>query len=103
MMASAKEGVMRKVSAVVLAVLVAIALASCSGDDGSGTPDGPGWTRLSPEGLQDLMSSEDVYLVNVHVPFEGEITGTDVHIPYTDLVDRLGELPAEGAQTLDLY
>jgi rhodanese-related sulfurtransferase len=103
MMASAKEGVMRKVSAVVLAVLVAIALASCSGDDGSGTPDGPGWTRLSPEGLQDLMSSEDVYLVNVHVPFEGEITGTDVHIPYTDLVDRLGELPAEGAQTLVLY
>jgi rhodanese-related sulfurtransferase len=49
------------------------------------------------------MSSEDVYLVNVHVPFEGEITGTDVHIPYTDLADRLAELPAEGTQTLVLY
>jgi rhodanese-related sulfurtransferase len=49
------------------------------------------------------MAEEDVFLVNVHVPYEGEIVGTDVHISYTELADRLGELPEPDGATLVLY
>jgi rhodanese-related sulfurtransferase len=101
----------RRCSIVALALVSAIAFAACSGgsdpSNGSGGADpgagGSGWTRLSPQALDELMAAEDVFLVNVHVPFEGEITGTDVHIPYTELVDRMGELPDPDGQTLVLY
>ncbi len=95
---------MRRSSILLFALVAILAFAACSnGSDTVAGADGDaeGWTRLSPRELSDLMAGEDVFLVNVHVPYEGEIPGTDVHIPYTELVDRMDELPAE--QTLVLY
>ena len=95
---------MRRSSSLPLALVAVLAFAACSNgsvtvaDAGSG-PEG--WIRLSPTELSDRMAQEDVFLVNVHVPYEGEIPGTDVHIPYTQLADRMDELPAD--QTLVLY
>lgn len=98
---------MRRLRIVAMVVSV-LAMASCSGgSEGSGGSEagsvGPGWTRLTPQALDELMSEQDVFLVNVHVPFEGEITGTDAHIPYTELVERMGELPGPEGKTLVLY
>lgn len=55
------------------------------------------WTRVEPEVLAERMRTEDIFLVNVHVPDEGEIPGTDASIPYTELSSRLGELPSDGS------
>lgn len=85
-----------------IVVVVTLGLAACSGGLETST-EGSGWTRLTPQELDDLLRSEDVYLVNVHVPYEGEIVGTDALIPFTDLAGRMGELPAEGGPTLVLY
>ena len=94
---------MRTRSIVVLALVSSLALGACSeGSEPAGAGE-PGWTRLSPQALDDLMTQEDVFLVNVHVPFEGEITGTDAHISYTELVNRIGELPDPDEETLVLY
>jgi rhodanese-related sulfurtransferase len=85
--------------------LLVLTLGACSSEsEGAGNAGGTaadGWTRLSPQELSDLMASEDVFLVNVHVPYEGEIPGTDAHIPYTELAARADELPA--GPTLVLY
>ena len=51
---------------------------------------------LTPAQLHDLKASNDIYLVNVHVPYEGEIPGTDAFIPYTEISGRLDELPTAG-------
>jgi len=51
------------------------------------------WTVITPTQLEDMMAKQNVYLVNVHVPFEGQIAGTDAFIPYTDIAGRLDELP----------
>lgn len=93
---------MRKLPVLSLALVAVLVLASCSNGSGEAGDGGDlGWTRLSPQELNDLMASEDVYLVNVHVPNEGQIPGTDAHIPYTELAERAAELPTD--RTLVLY
>lgn len=94
---------MRNVTKLALSLLGVLLLASCSSGDETqgGAPDGPGWTRLSSQELSDMMAAEDVYLVNVHVPYEGEIVGTDAHISYTEIASRLDELPTD--QTVVIY
>lgn len=94
---------MRRSAVLPFALVAILAFGACSSASDTVAADGglEGWTRLSPQELSDLMAREDVFLVNVHVPYEGEIPGTDVHIPYTELVNRMDELPAD--QTLVLY
>jgi rhodanese-related sulfurtransferase len=48
----------------------------------------PAVTELTVPELADMLDAKDFELINVHVPDEGQIPGTDVHIAYTD-VDAL--------------
>ena len=80
-------------------LLMACLLAACSGNTetaGSGAPSAEGiqgFTVLTPQQLHDMMAERDVYVVNVHVPYEGEIGGTDAFIPYTEIASQLDKLP----------
>jgi rhodanese-related sulfurtransferase len=50
-------------------------------------------TDISPDDLLGMLDAKDFELINVHIPYAGEIEGTDVHIPYTatdDLEEHLG-------------
>jgi rhodanese-related sulfurtransferase len=56
------------------------------GDEAAATPD-PGPAVLTPVAPADLKAefdAKDFLLINVHVPYEGEIPGTDEHIKYTE-------------------
>ncbi len=70
-------------------------------DDAAGlTCDGvtPEVTEISPDELDAMLEDKDFELINVHIPYAGEIPGTDVHIPYTDtdaLEDYLGDVAAK--------
>ena len=92
---------------VALLVVACLAVACSNGTD-TGTGGSPaaggeqGFTVLTPQQLKDMMDAQDVYLVNVHVPYEGEITGTDAFIPYTDIASRLSELPFD-SQPVVIY
>lgn len=74
-----------------------VSAADVPGDDGPpdpgpadpGTPDpgvGPASLgKVSPSVLQAEMATKDFLLINVHVPYAGQIPGTDTHLTYANV------------------
>lgn len=97
----------------VLGLLVAtgLATAACTGGEPSGTPAADSSApasaatagQLDPSQFAATVADEDVFTVNVHVPDEGSIPGTDAAIPYDQVPARLGELPPDRNAPLAVY
>ena len=56
-----------------------------------------GFTDLSVEQLASSMASKNFTLVNVHVPDQGNLPGTDLSIPFDQITNRLDQLPGKDA------
>lgn len=66
-------------------------------------PGGAYWT-ISVAELQTMRASDnDPLLVNVHIPFQGDIAGTDVSIAFNEIADHLDQLPADKDAPVALY
>lgn len=50
-----------------------------------------------------MLQKKDFFFVNAHVPYEGEIRGTDAFIPYDKITDDLGKLPNDRNAKIVLY
>lgn len=61
-----------------------------------------GYADISVEQLSGLIENGEIMLVNVHVPYEGEIPETDLFIPFDEVSGSLSELPDKEA-TIVLY
>jgi len=48
---------------------------------------------ISPAELASMLEHKDFPLINVHVPYAGEIAGTDLFIDYREAAAKMGELP----------
>jgi len=66
--------------------------------DGGGT-----YTDVSVAGLSAMLAEKDFPLINVHVPYEGEIAGTDLFIPFDQIEQHLDQLPADKNARLLVY
>ncbi|WP_445737251.1 rhodanese-like domain-containing protein [Mariniflexile sp.] len=51
--------------------------------------------EISVSQLHKMMKKKDFTLVNVHIPYAGEIPQTDLFIPYNEISGHLNELPAK--------
>ena len=63
----------------------------------------PGYRTLPPREVQALLAREKPFLLNVHVPDEGYLAGTNARIPYTEVVARVAELPPDRDAPLVVY
>lgn len=112
--------VKRKISGVLWVVLslAAFTLVSCgSGADAPNSaeavdlaaqtqtvPVGDGsYTDVSAEGLSVLLENKDFPLINVHIPYEGEIEDTDDFIPFNEIEANLDLLPADKDARVVIY
>ena len=56
-----------------------------------------GYVDISVDQLAALMPQKDFTLINVHIPYEGELPNTDLFIPFNEIADNLDQLPAQDA------
>ena len=49
------------------------------------------------------IAEPDRVTINVHIPYEGEIDGTDLEIPYNLIGERAAELPQDRSTPLAVY
>ena len=78
--------------------LLAFFLIACQPAAGS-------FTNLNPTELNTMLADKDFVFVNVHIPFEGDIAGTDLSIPFDRITepDNLAQLPAQKTAKIVLY
>lgn len=52
-------------------------------------PPDAGYESLSPAAFAERMRQGDAVVVNVHIPYEGQIPGTDVVVPYDQIATAM--------------
>ena len=96
------------VSLAVLALLVAGCGTGSPGTEDAGmtsgdlTKNSDGYVDISVQQLADMLEDKDFTLVNVHIPYEGEIPQTDQFIPFDEIAAYQSQLPDKDA-TIVLY
>jgi rhodanese-related sulfurtransferase len=65
--------------------------------------EGGSYTDLSVTGLQRLLDQKGFLLVNVHIPFEGNLPKTDLSIPYDTIGQNLDKLSGDKNAKIVLY
>lgn len=108
----------KQLSISVLLLLLAFLLAACGGQSGTVAPsadvdlddetqvvpvEGGSYTDVSAAGLAFMLQNREFPLINVHIPYAGEIEGTDAFIPFDQIATNLDKLPADKDAQIVLY
>jgi phage shock protein E len=64
---------------------------------------GGSYKNVEPKELNSMLKNKDFVLINVHIPFAGDIAKTDLSIPYDQIEQNLSQLPADKNAKILLY
>ena len=64
---------------------------------------GETYTNVSPAELKAMLDRKDFLLVNVHIPYEGEIEGTDAFVPFNRVRSQIHLFPQARDAKILLY
>jgi len=89
-----------------LFLLVAVLLVSCQSKSITGedvSTAGGSYKNVTPKELNTMLKNKDFVFINVHIPFAGNISGTDISIPYDQIEQNLSQLPSDKNAKVVLY
>ncbi len=93
-----------------LSVFVVVVLAACQSKPAEIAGEkiaveGGTYVSVNADELNTMMKNKDFVFINVHTPFAGNITGTDLSIAYDQIIDpaNLEQLPADKSAKIVLY
>jgi rhodanese-related sulfurtransferase len=90
--------------AAILSFLLCMTPAAAFAEQGTQIRIAEGTYRsLSPRELASMLASKDFFLVNVHVPYSGEIPGTDALISYLDTDALIKDYPSDKSSKIVVY
>lgn len=90
----------------IFVVIIGIFVAGCQSKSVTGETvnvTGGAYQNVTPSDLNTLLNDKDFVFVNVHIPFAGNIAGTDLSIPYDQIEQNLAQLPADKNAKIVLY
>jgi rhodanese-related sulfurtransferase len=61
------------------------------------------YSNISHEELNEMLEEKDFLLINVHIPYEGNIPQTDLSIPYNQIDQEINQLPEEKDAKVVVY
>jgi rhodanese-related sulfurtransferase len=102
-------GQMKRLIILATGLLVVWALAACqpASKGEAAVPAQPvaSYTNISVQELNNMLTSgaKDFPLINVHIPYEGEIPQTDAFIPFDEIQNYTDQLPADKDAEIVLY
>jgi len=65
--------------------------------------NGGSYWKITPAQLNSMLENKDFLLVNVHIPYEGEIPQTDLFVPYNEVEQNLSQFPKDKGAKIVLY
>jgi hypothetical protein len=87
------------------AVLIMVLVTACQGsskadqaDDKVGkvvSTEGGEYLDISVDELESMLENKDFLMVNVHIPFEGDLPNTDLSIAFDKIDQHLDQLPSD--------
>lgn len=90
-----------------LSLLVSLAaLTACQAAKSPGTEvkvDGGSYRLVTVSELQTMLKNKDFVLINVHIPWQGDISQTDQRLPYDEIGQNLDLLPADKDAKILVY
>lgn len=89
-------------------LLSALILTACQSKSVAGetiTVAGGSYRNIMPDELNTMLKDKDFVFVNVHIPFAGNISNTDLSIPYdqVSIPENLAQLPTDKDAKIVLY
>ena len=64
---------------------------------------GGSYQNVTSDELHTMLKNKDFVLVNVHIPFAGNIEGTDLSIAYDQIEPNVSQLPPDKNAKIVLY